>query len=61
MGAVAQTDPAIINEAHRQGLIVPTKGYDKDTTMLPGAYVANPKGMHKWIGIHLNSPIPAST
>ena len=61
MGAVAQTDQAIINEAHRQGLIVPDKRYDKDTTTAAGAYVANPKkGMHKWVGsIDLNSLYPS--
>ena len=61
MGAVAQTDQAIINEAHRQGLIVPDKRYDRDTTQAAGAYVANPKkGMHKWVGsIDLNSLYPS--
>ena len=42
MGAVAQTDPFIANEAHRHGLIVPDKRYDKDTTQAAGAYVADP-------------------
>ena len=32
MGAVAQTDQAILNEAHAQGLSCPDKRYDKDTT-----------------------------
>ena len=61
MGAVAQTDQAIINEAHRHGLIVPDKRYDKDTTQAAGAYVADPKrGMHKWLGsIDLNSLYPS--
>ena len=61
MGAVAQTDQAIINEAHQQGLIVPDKRYDRDTTQAAGAYVANPKrGMHRWIGsIDLNSLYPS--
>ena len=40
MGAVAQTDPAIMNEAHRHGLIA-DKRYDKDTTQAAGAYVAD--------------------
>jgi|13_taG_2_1085334.scaffolds.fasta_scaffold00034_27 DNA polymerase elongation subunit (family B) len=61
MGAVAQTDQAIINEAHSQGLIVPDKRYDKDTTQAAGAYVATPKkGLHKWVGsIDLNSLYPS--
>ena len=61
MGAVAQTDQAIINEAHIQGLIVPDKRYDKDTTQAAGAYVATPKkGMHEWVGsIDLNSLYPS--
>ena len=61
MGAVAQTDQAIINEAHTKGLIVPDKRYDRDTTQAAGAYVAKPKkGMHKWVGsIDLNSLYPS--
>jgi DNA polymerase elongation subunit (family B) len=61
MGAVAQTDQAIINEAHAQGMIVPDKRYDKDTTQAAGAYVATPKkGLHKWVGsIDLNSLYPS--
>jgi|TARA_B110000467_G_scaffold154106_1_gene165095 DNA polymerase elongation subunit (family B) len=61
MGAVAQTDQAIVNEAHQQGFIVPDKKYDKDTTQAAGAYVADPKrGMHKWIGsMDLNSLYPS--
>ena len=61
MGAVAQTDQAIINEAHTKGMIVPDKRYDRDTTTAAGAYVAFPKkGMHKWVGsIDLNSLYPS--
>ena len=61
MGAVAQTDQAIVNEAHSRGLIVPDKRHDKDTTQAAGAYVANPKrGMHEWIGsMDLNSLYPS--
>ena len=61
MGAVAQTDQAIINEAHTKGLIVPDKRYDRDSTQAAGAYVATPKkGMHKWVGsIDLNSLYPS--
>ena len=68
MGAVAQTDNAIVNEAHSRGLIVPDKERDADfqkgyerNVPAAGAYVANPmKGMHKWIGsIDLNSLYPS--
>ena len=61
MGAVAQTDQAIINEAHAQGMIVPDKRYDKDTTQAAGAYVAFPKkGYHEWVGsMDLNSLYPS--
>ena len=61
MGAVAQTDQAIVNEAHRLGLIVPSKSYDEDVISAAGAYVAVPdKGMHKWIGsMDLNSLYPS--
>ena len=62
MGAVAQTDMAIINEAHARGFIVPDKvrGASKNN-QAAGAYVATPKkGMHKWIGsIDLNSLYPS--
>jgi DNA polymerase elongation subunit (family B) len=69
MGAVAQTDMAIINEAHSRGLIVPDKnrsdsdfqrGYSRKV-QAAGAYVATPvKGMHKWIGsMDLNSLYPS--
>jgi DNA polymerase elongation subunit (family B) len=61
MGAVAQTDQAIMNEAHLQGMIVPDKRYDKDVTQAAGAYVATPKkGIHKDVGsIDLNSLYPS--
>ena len=68
MGAVAQTDQAIINEAHSRGLIVPDKdrsgefqrGYERNV-QAAGAYVADPVvGMHEWIGsIDLNSLYPS--
>lgn len=62
MGAVAQTDMAIINEAHARGFIVPDKvrGASK-SNQAAGAYVATPKkGMHKWVGsIDLNSLYPS--
>ena len=61
MGAVAQTDMAIVNEAHQRGLIVPDKPRGEKPLPAAGAYVANPnKGMHKWIGsIDLNSLYPS--
>lgn len=61
MGAVAQTDQAIINEAHARGLIVPDKRHSDNDISAAGAYVAVPKkGMHKWIGsIDLNSLYPS--
>ena len=62
MGAVAQTDMAIINEAHSRGLIVPDKKRDSEKPIqAAGAYVAKPKkGLHEWIGsIDLNSLYPS--
>jgi|TARA_B110000858_G_scaffold69640_1_gene80922 DNA polymerase elongation subunit (family B) len=67
MGAVAVTDQAIINEAHRNGLIVPDKQHDKvqkhypQATQAAGAYVATPvRGRHEWIGsMDLNSLYPS--
>ena len=61
MGAVAQTDQAIVNEAHRLGLVVPSKDYDDNVVPAAGAYVANPvKGMHEWIAsMDLNSLYPS--
>ena len=62
MGAVAQTDMAIINHAHSVGLIVPDKRKDSSRPLpAAGAYVAKPvKGMHKDIGsIDLNSLYPS--
>jgi DNA polymerase elongation subunit (family B) len=61
MGAVAQTDQAIINEAHGLGLIVPDKRRHTDNIPAAGAYVAVPeKGMHKWIAsMDLNSLYPS--
>ena len=67
MGAVAVTDQAIMNEAHRRGLIVPDKQHDKtqkhypQSTQAAGAYVATPvRGRHEWIGsMDLNSLYPS--
>ena len=63
MGAVAVTEQAIINEAHRRGLVVPNRpkrDHDADTTAA-GAYVAFPKkGLHDWIGsVDLTSLYPS--
>jgi DNA polymerase elongation subunit (family B) len=64
MGAVAVTEQAIINEAHKQGFIVPDKiRYGEDeNTQAAGAYVAYPKkGLHKWIGsVDINSLYPSA-
>ena len=62
MGAVAQTDQAIVNEAHSRGLIVPDKKRDGERPVpAAGAYVATPvKGVHEWVGsIDLNSLYPS--
>lgn len=64
MGAVAVTEQAIINEAHRHGLIVPsrTRKNDREDTQAAGAYVAYPKkGLHEWIGsMDINSLYPSA-
>jgi DNA polymerase elongation subunit (family B) len=64
MGAVAVTEQAIINEAHRRGLIVQNRRDrdDQGNTQAAGAYVAYPKkGMHKYIGaIDINSLYPST-
>ena len=61
MGAVATTESAIINEAHRRDMVVPdrNKAAEKDTAA--GAFVATPKkGFHEWIGsMDLNSLYPS--
>ena len=63
MGAVATTEQAIINEAHRRGYVVPDRkrGDPAESTQAAGAYVAFPKkGFHKWIGsMDLNSLYPS--
>ena len=58
MGAVAVTEQAIINEAHRRGYVVPNRVHrEPGTNAAAGAYVAYPKkGLHDWIGsMDLNS------
>ena len=64
MGAVAVTEQAIVNEAHRRGMIVPGRKYrDKNAEPMTaaGAYVATPKkGLHDWIGsVDINSLYPS--
>jgi len=60
-GAVALTEQAIINEAHRRGMQVPNRKNNGDSTQAAGAYVAVPKkGLHEWIGsMDLNSLYPS--
>jgi DNA polymerase elongation subunit (family B) len=64
MGAVAVTEQAIINEAHRRGFIVPNrlKMDDRGDMQAAGAYVAYPKkGIHEWIGsLDINSLYPSA-
>jgi DNA polymerase elongation subunit (family B) len=64
MGAVAVTEQAIVNEAHRRGMIVPgrvKRDQNAPNEGAAGAYVATPKkGLHDWIGsIDINSLYPA--
>ena len=62
MGAVAVTEQAIVNEAHRRGMRVPNRPKrDPEASTAAGAYVAFPKkGLHKWIGsMDLNSLYPS--
>ena len=61
MGAVATTEQAIINEAHRRGMVVPDKPKASDRDSAAGAFVATPKkGYHEWVGsMDLNSLYPS--
>ena len=61
MGAVATTEQAIINEAHRRGYVVPDRNRSEKDGKAAGAYVAFPKkGYHEWIGsMDLNSLYPS--
>jgi DNA polymerase elongation subunit (family B) len=63
MGAVAVTEQAIVNEAHRRGMIVPgrVRRNEGENVQAAGAYVATPKtGLHDWIGsCDLNSLYPS--
>ena len=62
MGAVAVTEQALINEAHRRGFVVPNRVHrEPGSAQAAGAYVAYPKkGLHDWIGsMDLNSLYPS--
>lgn len=63
MGAVAVTEQALINEAHRRGMQIPNRKKldDNADTQAAGAYVAHPKeGIHDWIGsLDINSLYPS--
>ena len=63
LGAVAVTEQAIINEAHRRGVQVPNRPKRDvgENTAAAGAYVAYPrKGLHNWIGsMDINSLYPS--
>jgi DNA polymerase elongation subunit (family B) len=64
MGAVAVTEQAIINEAHRRGFVVPnrTKMDEREDSAAAGAYVAHPKeGLQDWVGsLDINSLYPSA-
>jgi DNA polymerase elongation subunit (family B) len=64
MGAVAVTEQAIINEAHRRGFQVPNriKMDERDEGQAAGAYVAYPKeGLQDWVGsLDINSLYPSA-
>ncbi len=64
MGAVAVTEQAIINEAHKRGFIVPNRVQrdPNESNQAAGAYVAYPKkGIHEWIGsLDINSLYPSA-
>jgi DNA polymerase elongation subunit (family B) len=64
MGAVAVTEQAIINEAHRRGFQVPNriKRDENADNQAAGAYVAYPKeGLQDWVGsLDINSLYPSA-
>jgi DNA polymerase elongation subunit (family B) len=64
MGAVAVTEQAIINEAHKRGFQVPNRAKrdDEADNSAAGAYVAYPKeGLQDWIGsLDINSLYPSA-
>ena len=61
MGAVATTEQAIINEAHRREFVVPDRPKASERDQAAGAFVATPKkGFHEWVGsMDLNSLYPS--
>ena len=63
MGAVAVTEQAIINEAHRRGMQIPNRKArdENEDTQAAGAYVAYPKeGLQDWVGsLDINSLYPS--
>jgi len=63
MGAVANAEQAIINEAHRRGMMVPDRTGESHSDDLPaaGGWVQWPKkGLHRWVGSSdLNSLYPS--
>jgi DNA polymerase elongation subunit (family B) len=64
MGAVAVTEQAIINEAHRRNMQVPNrpKMDERENNAAAGAYVAYPKeGIQDWVGsLDINSLYPSA-
>lgn len=63
MGSVAQIEMAVINKAHKMGMVVPDKQEkDSDEQAAAGAYVATPKkGISEWIGgVDIASMYPSS-
>ena len=61
LGAVAVTEQAIINEAHRREFVVPDRPKASERDQAAGAFVATPKkGFHEWVGsMDLNSLYPS--
>lgn len=61
LGAVANTEQAIINEAHRRGMIVPDRVSRREDLAAAGGWVQYPKkGLHRWVGSSdLNSLYPS--
>ena len=59
MGAVATTEQAIINEAHRRGFVVPDRVREvQGDTTAAGVHVVFPRKVSEWIGsMDLNSHI----
>ena len=62
MGSVAMIEQAIVNEAHRRGVVVADKVRSSGSTTAAGAYVAVPvHGMHEYVGsVDINSLYPST-